>query len=96
MTSSIKQRFGIYDGGSFAIVMFSSDGKPGRLPDYFELETSASKVLGFAEDLSWFELDTTDKLNKFEICKDLLLGDFEYDVKLVDLMASFYSGMRRS
>ncbi|MNS31775.1 hypothetical protein D3C72_638340 [compost metagenome] len=87
-----KQEFGLYDRGTFAIVIFTSSGTPGVLPEYFD-ETSPSSIVIAKQqnELGWFELDVTHGINKFDICRDLLLGGFAFNEEFSRKMASFFS-----
>lgn len=93
MTSSTnKQGFGLYDYGSFVVVIFSTGGATGILPDYFDEKSPNSIVIARQQnELGWVELDVTKGINKFDICRDLLLGGFAFSEELSKTMASFFS-----
>ena len=92
MTSSTnKKSFGIYDHGLSVIVIFASAGDPGNLPSYMDLNDPSTLVIDcHPDEWSWFELDTTKGIDRFEICRDLLLGGFHFDNSFSEKMARIY------
>ncbi len=96
MTSSTnKQEFGLYDHGQFAVVIFSSQGTPGVLPDYFDEKSDNTLVLARQQDdLGWFEIDLHKHKSKFDICLDLLNAGFSFSTELTERMALTYTRMK--